>query len=139
MQITKTNFIFPLTGRLSRAVFSITEIILLKAKLRLGVSEQRLHEDNASLISSKLELSKSEDKISGPNLYSHVKFNRKTEAELFFIWKNFKSIHFSPPLFFLGVAKCDNAENTEVLEIAQESGPSSCEVLDKISLEKAAE
>lgn len=84
-QITKTHFTFPLPRHLPRTVFSITEMILLKAKIRFRVSEQRLHKDNASLIRSKLELSKSEDKISGPNLYSHVKFNRKTEAEFFLI------------------------------------------------------
>lgn len=95
-----------------RAVFkySSTENIHFKVKLRLEAFEWRLHEDNASLISSELELSKSEDKISGPNLYSHIKFNRKTEPGFFQIWKNFKSIHFSTPPFFLGVARCDNAD-----------------------------
>lgn len=57
-----------------RVVFKycITEKIHFNAKLRLAASEWRLHKDNAALISSELELSKSEDKISGPNLYSCI-------------------------------------------------------------------
>lgn len=147
-QITKIYFIFPLTRDMPRAVFkySIAKKIHSKAKLRLEASEWCLHEDNALLISSKLEPNKSEDKISSPNLYSHIQFNRKTEAGFFQIWKNFKSIHFSTPPFFLGVAKYSNVKKkkalqpsqtqiTEVLAISQVNGPLWCEFLGKINLE----
>lgn len=43
-----------------------------------------MHEDNASLISSELQLSKSEDKISGLNLYSYIKFNKKKPKQYAF-------------------------------------------------------
>lgn len=96
---------------LPRAVikFGMTEKIHFKAKPRLEASEWRLHEDNALLISNELELSNSEDKINDPNLYSHTKFDRKTEAGFFQIWKNFQGIHFNTPSFLLGVSSCDNA------------------------------